>query len=185
MAPLEAWEKVFADDAEFAQSVHGKVGCVICHGGDPSAEEMSEEGMQAAHQGLVADLSEENCNTCHSEIAEKNETSLHTTLSGFISALEARGGNLEEGSPLALAFENHCQQCHVSCGQCHVSRPDEAGGGFILGHKSIITRESTPGMSTSAQQPSNSGKIVLRDKRISSNGRRADRQQFIDKGQYA
>ncbi|MGB2884526.1 MAG: hypothetical protein WBC47_02955 [Dehalococcoidia bacterium] len=135
MPPLEAWEKVFADDAEFAQSVHGKVGCVICHGGDPSAEEMSEEGMQAAHQGLVADPSEENCNTCHSEIAEKNENSLHTTLSGFISALEARGGNLEEGSPLALAFENHCQQCHVSCGQCHVSRPDEVGGGFISGHE--------------------------------------------------
>lgn len=67
---MEAWEKVFADDADFVQSVHGKVGCVICHGGDSSVEDKSEEGKKAAHQGLVADPSEENCNTCHSEIAE-------------------------------------------------------------------------------------------------------------------
>jgi len=140
--PVEAWEKVFADDAEFAQDVHGEVGCVICHGGDSSVEELSEEGMQAAHEGLVADPSEGDCATCHSDIAENNECSLHTTLSGFTSALEARGGNLEEGSPLAEAFENHCQECHTTCGQCHVSRPDEVGGGLVSGHEF----EGTPKM---------------------------------------
>ena len=130
MPPLEAWEKVYVEDGEFLQDVHNSVGCVVCHGGDRVAEDI-----EAAHIGLVADPSEDNCDTCHSEIAEKNETSLHTTLQGFTSALEARGADFEENPELGECFENHCQQCHVSCGQCHVSRPDEAGGGFISGHE--------------------------------------------------
>jgi hypothetical protein len=32
-------------------------------------------------------------------------------------------------------MENHCQECHTSCGQCHVSRPDELEGGLISGHE--------------------------------------------------
>ena len=127
---MEVWEKVFLKDAEFVQSTHGKVGCVICHGGDSR-----EEDKEIAHVGLVADPSDGNCNTCHMDIAHANEISLHTSLSGFKSVLEARGGNLEEGSPLATVLENHCQQCHTSCGQCHVSRPDEMGGGLVSGHE--------------------------------------------------
>jgi len=130
LPPLEVWEKVFVKDAEFLQSTHGKVGCVICHGGDSRNGEK-----ELAHVGLVADPSEGNCNTCHKDIAHVNEMSLHATLSGMKSALEARGGNLEEGSPLATAFDNHCQQCHTTCGQCHVSRPDEMEGGLVSGHR--------------------------------------------------
>jgi hypothetical protein len=127
---LEVWEKVFVNNAEFVKDIHGKVGCVICHGGDSTAPDKL-----VAHQGLVADPSEGNCDTCHKDIAHMNEMSLHTTVSGMKAALEARGGNLEEGSPLHMAFENHCQQCHTSCGQCHVSRPDELGGGLVSEHK--------------------------------------------------
>ncbi|MFC1926139.1 hypothetical protein ACFLWV_00100 [Chloroflexota bacterium] len=127
---MEAWEKVFLDDAEFMQSTHGQVGCVICHGGDSSVDEK-----ELAHVELVADPSEGNCNTCHADVAHANDISLHTSLSGFVTVLEARGGNLEEGSALATAFENHCNQCHTSCGQCHVSRPDELGGGLVSDHK--------------------------------------------------
>ena len=127
---MEVWQKVFLKDADFIQSTHGKVGCVICHGGDSRIEDK-----ETAHVGIVADPSEANCNTCHKDIAHVNDISLHTSLGGFTSVLEARGGNLEEDSPLAEAFENHCQQCHTSCGQCHVSRPDELGGGFISGHE--------------------------------------------------
>jgi len=127
---LEVWEKVFVNDAEFLQSTHGKVGCVICHGGD------SRNGKkEQAHAGLVADPSEGNCNTCHQDVAHANAISLHATLSGFESALEARGGNVAEGSPLATALENHCQACHTTCGQCHVSRPDELDGGLVSGHQ--------------------------------------------------
>lgn len=129
MPPLEAWEKVLVNYSKFAETIHGRVGCMICHGGDSSEQEM-----EAAHQGLVADPSEGNCDTCHSDIAQVNVTSLHTTLSGFISKLEARGGNLEEGSPLDQALNNHCMTCHTSCGQCHVSRPTTLGGGLISGH---------------------------------------------------
>jgi len=127
---LEVWQKVFLKDADFMESTHGKVGCVICHGGDSRNEDK-----ELAHLGLVADPSEANCNTCHKDIAHANAISLHTTLEGFKSALEARGGNLEEGSPLCEVFENHCQECHTSCGQCHVSRPDEVGGGLVSSHE--------------------------------------------------
>jgi len=127
---LEVWEKVFLKDAEFVMTTHGKVGCVICHGGDSSIQDKD-----TAHVGLVVDPSDGSCITCHKDIAHVNEISLHTTLSGFKSVLEARGGNLEDGSTLAEAFKNHCQSCHTSCGQCHVSRPDETGGGLVSGHE--------------------------------------------------
>ena len=126
---MEVWEKVFLKNTDFIESTHGKVGCVICHGGDSSVD-----SKEAAHLGLVIDPSEENCDTCHSEIVLLHETSLHATLSGFESKLEERGGDLSEGSALATAFDNHCQQCHTSCGQCHVSRPDELGGGLVSSH---------------------------------------------------
>ena len=126
---MEVWQKVFLKDADFIQSTHGKVGCVICHGGDSRAEDK-----EIAHTELVSDPSERNCNTCHNDIAHANAISLHTSLDGFKSILEARGGNMEDGAPLAKAFENHCQECHTSCGQCHVSRPDEMGGGLVSSH---------------------------------------------------
>jgi hypothetical protein len=127
---LEVWEKVFLKKADFMESTHGKVGCVICHGGDSSNADK-----ESAHAGLVADPSEISCDTCHEDVACANAMSLHTTLEGFKSALEARGGIVEEGSPLSEAFGNHCQECHTSCGQCHVSRPDEVGGGLLSSHE--------------------------------------------------
>jgi hypothetical protein len=127
---LEVWEKVFVKDAEFMESTHGKVGCVICHGGDSQ-----QSDKELAHIDIVIDPSDGNCNTCHQDIAELHDFSLHATLSGFVSALEARGGVVEEGSPLAEALENHCNECHTTCGQCHVSRPDELEGGLVSGHE--------------------------------------------------
>ena len=112
------------------QSTHGKVGCVICHGGDSQNKDK-----ELAHVGVVADPSEGNCNTCHQDVAQSHDMSLHATLSGFKAALEARGGNIADGSPLATALENHCSECHTSCGQCHISRPDQSGGGLVSGHE--------------------------------------------------
>ena len=126
---MEVWQKVFLKDADFMESTHGMVGCVICHGGDSSNADKD-----SSHEGMVADPSDISCYTCHQDIAHVNDISLHTSLGGFVSVLEARGGNLEEGSPLATAFENHCQACHTSCGQCHVSRPDEVEGGLLSSH---------------------------------------------------
>jgi hypothetical protein len=86
------------------QSTHGKVGCVICHSGDSSVGDK-----ELAHVDLVDDPSEISCDTCHKDIACVNQNSLHTTLSGMKYAIEARGGNLDEGSALATAF------CHTLC----------------------------------------------------------------------
>jgi len=129
LPPLEEWEKVYLRNITFLEDEHGKVGCVVCHGGDSSAEEKD-----AAHVGMVADPSEESCAICHSDITLLHDTSLHATLSGFMTKLEARGGDLSEGTALDEAFGNHCEQCHTTCGQCHISRPDEMGGGLISSH---------------------------------------------------
>jgi len=127
---LEVWQKVFVNNAEFVKDIHGQVGCVICHGGDSTATDKL-----VAHQGLVTDPSEITCDSCHKDIACMNENSLHTTISGMKAALEARGGDFSEGSLLSTAFDNHCAQCHTSCGQCHVSRPAELGGGLVSEHE--------------------------------------------------
>ena len=138
MPQLAAWEKVFLEDASFMESTHGKVGCVICHGGDSSAQ-----GKDDAHVGLVADPSDVSCSTCHKDISCMNEDSLHTTLSGMKYALETRGGDLTDGSTLDTAFDNHCSKCHTSCGQCHISIPDDAGGGFVYSHEFLGTPDMT------------------------------------------
>jgi thiosulfate/3-mercaptopyruvate sulfurtransferase len=127
---LEVWEKVFLGKAEFMQSTHGMAGCVICHGGDSSLQEK-----EAAHLGIIADPSDVSCTSCHREIVNVNEDSLHTSVTGMKLSLEKRGGVFGEGSPLDQAFDNHCNSCHTSCGQCHVSRPDESGGGLVSDHK--------------------------------------------------
>ena len=35
---------------------------------------------------------------------------------------------------IEVMMDNHCQDCHSSCGQCHVSRPTSVGGGLLAGH---------------------------------------------------
>jgi hypothetical protein len=127
--PLEVWEKVFLEDADFMESIHGQVGCVICHGGDSGANDK-----EAAHVGIVADPSQGNCDTCHSDIAHADINSLHTTVNGFYTALTARGCDCECDERITTAVNNHCSECHTSCGQCHVSRPDSAGGGLVSDH---------------------------------------------------
>lgn len=39
-------------------------------------------------------------------------------------------------------FGNHCATCHASCGDCHISQPNNVGGGFVQGH--VIAK--TPSM---------------------------------------
>jgi len=132
---LEAWEKVLANDKDFQASVHAQVGCVLCHGGNADVEEMNEDGMNAAHEGVIRDPSNLTCGSCHKTIAEQNETSFHTTLAGMKNGLIARGGDFSEGSELAQDFDRHCNSCHTTCGQCHVSIPTSAGGGLTSGHE--------------------------------------------------
>jgi hypothetical protein len=127
---LEVWEKVFLKDAAFMEDTHGKVGCVICHGGDCRAEDKA-----AAHLDLTVDPSPTSCESCHAEISGHAESSLHVTLDGMRAKLEARGADMSQGSLADQAFENHCARCHTTCGQCHISRPTQSDGGLLKSHQ--------------------------------------------------
>lgn len=131
MTPLEAWEKVFLSDAKFVQSTHGKLGCVFCHQGNGATSDKT-----AAHQGLIAEPSaqpEKNCQFCHSQQVQHYKTNLHVNQNGYWTYFKTVGADVN--SPvLREAFNNHCAECHATCGQCHISRPAFTGGGFLAGH---------------------------------------------------
>lgn len=129
MAPLEPWEKVLVDADKYLPTVHGQLSCSECHGGEQSADK------EVAHTEIVARPSEdgETCERCHPDVAESFPNSLHVTLEGYKTAIEARGGDFEHPEVQEM-FGNHCSSCHTTCGDCHVSQPASVGGGFIDGH---------------------------------------------------
>jgi thiosulfate/3-mercaptopyruvate sulfurtransferase len=70
------------------------------------------------------------CIGCHLAEAAATSNSLHTKLWGEVNAIEARCEISLIGSPYEASFKNRCANCHTTCGQCHVSRPNSVGGGF-------------------------------------------------------
>jgi thiosulfate/3-mercaptopyruvate sulfurtransferase len=68
--------------------------------------------------------------------------SLHSTLAGYRTVLSARWdpGKMEV---IETVMENHCDDCHASCGQCHVSQPTSAGGGLLDEHTFLRTPSMT------------------------------------------
>jgi thiosulfate/3-mercaptopyruvate sulfurtransferase len=128
---LEAWEKVLVG-SEFLASVHNTQNCIGCHGGVEGVDDKD-----AAHEGVVRDPvedSEQVCGVCHAEATQLAATSLHRNLTGYRTALTARGADLSDPH-MEEAFDNHCSTCHTTCGQCHVSRPNFTFGGLISSHK--------------------------------------------------
>ena len=136
MAPLEPWEKVLVS-LDFMDTVHGSATCIDCHGGQQDPEK------ETAHTDMVADPSADSqaCASCHAEQAETASTSLHATLAGYWTVLDARS-TPENHPKLEEAFNNHCASCHATCGDCHISQPNSVGGGLLNGH--VI--EKTPPM---------------------------------------
>ena len=137
MPLLEEWEKVLITDPAYLTSLHGKeIGCVYCHQGNDQSNDKD-----TSHVNLISDPSADSgkCNTCHMTQSKTNATSLHTNLNGLKSSLIARGGDLSDGSVLSTAFQNHCTDCHTSCGQCHISRSNKHEGGFIDSHNLLDT----------------------------------------------
>jgi 3-mercaptopyruvate sulfurtransferase SseA len=131
LAPLEPWEKVLISKAYF-NTDHADIECVGCHGGDREASERT-----TAHKGLVKDptatSADKVCGDCHEEIMNTASKSLHASpIMGKI--LKQRTSTELWSSKVDLAYSNHCAQCHSSCGECHVSRPETAGSGFVKGH---------------------------------------------------
>jgi hypothetical protein len=132
--PLAPHEKVYVD-SEFAEDEnHGEMGCEECHGGNPS-----DPNWKTAHKGVVKDPSypdpSKTCGQCHEEIAETFKTSLHMTLAPYKKMIDMRA-NPDESvhAKVERARESHCNSCHSSCGQCHVSRPDSVDGGLLASH---------------------------------------------------
>ena len=131
MPPLEAWEKVFVGD-EFLVSVHNVQNCIGCHGGVEGVDDKD-----AAHEGRVRDPLEDServCGICHVDATEHAATSLHQNLTGYQTALTARGADFTDPH-MEEAFDNHCSDCHTTCGQCHISRPTAMGGGLLKEHE--------------------------------------------------
>ena len=47
---MEAWEKVFVNQESFFSTVHGRYGCITCHGGVAGTDDK-----EAAHADVVSD----------------------------------------------------------------------------------------------------------------------------------
>ena len=90
-------------------SVPGETGCTACH---------DENFARSA------------CDQCHETAVTNTANSLHTTLNGYITAIEDRCGCEFDDQGVGDFFDNRCAGCHTTCGQCHVSRPNSVGGGF-------------------------------------------------------
>jgi len=109
--------------------MHGKQGCLECHGGDGTATEKEQAHIDMRREPIAAEA----CGKCHDE-TEHDADSLHSTLRGYDTILQQRAS--EETWPhIEEAFGNHCESCHTSCGQCHVSQPTNLGGGLTAGHE--------------------------------------------------
>jgi thiosulfate/3-mercaptopyruvate sulfurtransferase len=126
---LEGWEKVLVSNQDFAETIHGEMGCVTCHGGDGLAEEKEVAHVDMRREPIAAEA----CDQCHTDM-HNDANSLHSTLGGYYTVIQDRAS--EETWPhIEEAFGNHCESCHTSCGQCHVSRPTNLGGGLTAGHE--------------------------------------------------
>ncbi|MCA1788616.1 MAG: hypothetical protein LC667_01830 [Thioalkalivibrio sp.] len=159
MPELEAWQSVIitgtngdmflssAHGPDYSGDLHHPLSCQHCHGGQPNG---SFSTMEEAHVGVIPNPSEfgnsgclachdgsdalgvvrSACDGCHSDIVTKTSNSLHTTQQGYFTSIEQRGGHYQES--MSGYFDARCADCHTSCGQCHVTRPQSVGGGFML-----------------------------------------------------
>jgi hypothetical protein len=133
VAPVESHLKVLVGKA-FLESEHGSISCVSCHGGKADASRVEE-----AHAGVVRDPTypdaSKMCGECHAEIVKASAASLHYTLTPYKTLTEKRASS-DPGvrTKLSQARSIHCNDCHASCGQCHVSRPTSVEGGLVGKH---------------------------------------------------
>ncbi len=130
MAPVEPWERVWIDAETYSEDIHSLINCTSCHLGQ------SVDDMEAAHEGMVSSPTDDpiaTCGQCHPAITEASVNSLHNTLAGYDDVLYER--SLPEEHPaIEEAQQYHCNSCHATCGDCHVSQPSSVGGGLISGH---------------------------------------------------
>jgi thiosulfate/3-mercaptopyruvate sulfurtransferase len=129
VTPVEPWERVWIDAETFAQDIHSYINCTDCHSGQ------AVDDFEDAHDGMVTEVvtSPEVCGSCHVDSGEPAFASLHNTLAGYDTSLYARSAPEHYGAIEEMQAK-HCNSCHASCGDCHVSKPDSVGGGLVNGH---------------------------------------------------
>jgi hypothetical protein len=132
--PLAPHEKIFVDSEILNDEYHGDIACHECHGGNPD-----DPDWKTAHKGVVKDPTFPDataaCGDCHDEISGNYQKSLHASLGPYRTIVDNRASsNAVVRNQLECAMNNHCYECHSSCGQCHISRPDSVDGGFLYGH---------------------------------------------------
>ncbi len=96
------------------------------------------EHTEMAHDPSV--YAENNCNGlgCHAEVVELNANSMHTQLWGEKHKVSLRAGYESwDQCPQSLTekYNGECTNCHTTCGQCHISRPNSVHGGFLDSHR--------------------------------------------------
>lgn len=138
--PLEPWAKVYVGGSngdKFFASAHGRIACVQCHGGREPADGKKTAHGTADFVGSPSRKPEKYCAGCHPSYAQRDANSLHTQGFGQKALVALRGGFPSyEAFPedLKKGYDTFCGKCHASCGECHVIRPRQAGGGFLGGH---------------------------------------------------
>lgn len=138
----EPYDRVYLGGAgyeNFTSSIHGQIACTTCHNGTDNTSDKT-----VAHSGdfikKPSHSAEEKCATCHPAIYEKSHNSLHTQGWGQKRMVVERGGYDNFNSipeHLAEGYEANCAKCHASCGDCHVNRPIQGGGGLYAGHNFV------------------------------------------------
>ncbi len=135
MAPMEPWQRVWIDASTYTTDVHSKINCTDCHGGQ------SVDDMETAHTAMVTSPTTDamaTCAKCHPDNTPANMNSLHTNLHGYDTVLYERSIP-ENHATLEEMQSNHCDSCHTTCGDCHVSQPNSVGGGLLKGHTFVET----------------------------------------------
>src|SRR6056297_3500254 len=112
-----------------------RLGCIGCHGGNEG-----RNTKDVAHEGFDVDPSEGENNKCadlchQPELGHYYTDSVHATQVGYKTLFTERSGTTIDGHPeFEEGFEADCSACHASCGDCHISQPNNVGGGLVNGH---------------------------------------------------
>jgi thiosulfate/3-mercaptopyruvate sulfurtransferase len=124
---------------DYKESGHYAIGCVGCHNGvDETADKVeAHSGDFIRHPSMFY---KEKCGTCHSEISNNYDTSIHqgTGQKRKVTMRSGLSGAQDFDQLPAHQIEGYnanCATCHGTCGNCHVVRPKIAGGGLSKGHK--------------------------------------------------
>ena len=141
MPPVEAWEKVWIDGAAYQTDVHAYIACTDCHEGQSIIDGEPVTDMEQAHEGMILDPAadpEHGCANCHPNLTPHAAGSLHYDLAGYDTALYERSVP-ENHAAIEEMQTYHCNNCHATCGDCHISQPDSVGGGLLEGHRFVRT----------------------------------------------